>query len=42
MEANVAKNAWWMAVCPKHGLTQHLGAIGGNCVVCQQERLDAK
>ncbi len=35
----VAKNSWWMADCPKHGETAHLGAIGGNCEKCQKERL---
>jgi hypothetical protein len=39
MGANVAKNAWWMAVCPKHGETQHLGYLGGACVVCQREKV---
>jgi len=39
MGANVAKNAWWEADCPKHGKTQHLASLGGNCVECQREKL---
>lgn len=42
MDHNVAKNAWWMAVCPKHGETQHLGCLDGACVECQRERLEAR
>jgi hypothetical protein len=38
----VAKNSWWMALCPKHGQTQHLGYLGGACVECQKERVQPK
>lgn len=39
---SVAVNTRWMQECPKHGLTEHLSVIGGNCTVCQIERLEAK
>ena len=38
---SVVVNTRWMAECPKHGLTEHLSVIGGNCTVCQIEKLEA-
>jgi len=38
---NVWKNAWWVADCPAHGPTPHLGYLGGRCQKCQDEGLEA-
>lgn len=32
-----SRHAWWIARCAKHGEQQHLSAIGGRCVRCQDE-----
>ena len=40
-DANVAKNAYWWADCPKHGRQAHHALLGGTCEKCQIEKLEA-
>lgn len=37
-----SRQGWWYADCPRHGIQQHLDALGGRCVECQRESLGEK